>query len=50
MKEPTIFSLKDGAKAHCLLESRKSVGKIIGALRTEGRFFCLLLISISRET
>jgi NADPH:quinone reductase len=29
MKEPTIFSLKDGSKAHCLLESRKSVGKIL---------------------
>ncbi len=29
IKDPTIFSLKDGAKAHCLLESRKSVGKIL---------------------
>ncbi|MFJ7661819.1 quinone oxidoreductase family protein [Lysinibacillus sp. NPDC097162] len=29
MHEPTIFALKDGAKAHDLLESRKSVGKIL---------------------
>ena len=29
VKEPTIFSLKDGSKAHVLLESRKSVGKIL---------------------
>jgi NADPH2:quinone reductase len=27
--EPSIFALKDGAKAHALLESRKSVGKIL---------------------
>ena len=27
--EPTIFALEDGAKAHSLLESRKSVGKIL---------------------
>jgi NADPH2:quinone reductase len=29
VNEPTIFSLKDGSKAHALLESRKSVGKIL---------------------
>ncbi|WP_391205538.1 quinone oxidoreductase family protein [Psychrobacillus sp. L4] len=29
LKEPTTFSLQDGAEAHNLLESRKSVGKII---------------------
>ncbi|TQR21769.1 quinone oxidoreductase family protein [Psychrobacillus vulpis] len=29
LKEPSIFSLKDGAAAHCLLESRKSVGKVL---------------------
>lgn len=29
MKEPTTFALKDGAEAHRLLESRKSVGKIL---------------------
>lgn len=29
MQEPTIFALKDGAKAHALLESRKSIGKIV---------------------
>ena len=28
-KEPTTFSLQDGAKAHSLLESRKSMGKIL---------------------
>ncbi|MFJ7406277.1 MULTISPECIES: quinone oxidoreductase family protein [unclassified Lysinibacillus] len=27
--EPSIFALKDGAEAHALLESRKSVGKIL---------------------
>jgi len=27
--EPTIFALEDGAKAHALLESRKSTGKIL---------------------
>lgn len=29
IQEPTIFSLRDGAKAHTLLESRKSTGKIL---------------------
>jgi len=29
MQEPTIFALADGAKAHALLESRKSIGKIV---------------------
>ncbi|WP_391118381.1 quinone oxidoreductase family protein [Psychrobacillus sp. L3] len=29
LKEPTTFSLQDGAEAHRLLESRKSVGKIL---------------------
>lgn len=29
LKEPTLFSLKDGSKAHNLLESRQSVGKIL---------------------
>ena len=29
LKEPTTFSLKDGAKAHELLESRNSTGKIL---------------------
>ena len=29
VQEPAIFSLKDGAKAHTLLESRKSTGKIL---------------------
>lgn len=29
LKEPTTFSLRDGAAAHSLLESRKSVGKIL---------------------
>ncbi|MEH7176899.1 quinone oxidoreductase family protein [Neobacillus vireti] len=29
IQEPTIFSLMDGSKAHTLLESRKSTGKII---------------------
>lgn len=29
LKEPTLFSLKDGNKAHNLLESRQSVGKIL---------------------
>jgi NADPH2:quinone reductase len=29
VKEPTIFSLKDGSQAHILLESRKSIGKIL---------------------
>ncbi|MFF2753593.1 quinone oxidoreductase family protein [Psychrobacillus sp. NPDC058041] len=29
LKEPTTFSLQDGAKAHSLLESRKSIGKIL---------------------
>ncbi|SES31499.1 quinone oxidoreductase [Psychrobacillus sp. OK032] len=29
IKEPTIFALQDGAEAHRLLESRKSVGKIL---------------------
>lgn len=29
IQEPTIFSLMDGSKAHILLESRKSTGKII---------------------
>ena len=29
VKESTIFSLEDGSKAHILLESRKSVGKIL---------------------
>ncbi|QFG00814.1 quinone oxidoreductase [Psychrobacillus glaciei] len=29
LKEPTIFSLQDGAEAHRLLESRKSVGKML---------------------
>jgi len=29
MQEPTIFALEDGAKAHALLESRKSIGKIV---------------------
>jgi NADPH2:quinone reductase len=29
MTAPTIFSLKDGSKAHILLESRKSIGKIL---------------------
>lgn len=29
LKEPTIFPLKDGSKAHILLESRQSVGKIL---------------------
>jgi len=27
--EPTIFALQDGAQAHVLLESRKSIGKIL---------------------
>lgn len=29
LKEPTLFSLKDGSEAHNLLESRQSVGKIL---------------------
>ena len=29
LQESAIFSLKDGAKAHTLLESRKSTGKIL---------------------
>ena len=29
VQEPAVFSLKDGAKAHTLLESRKSTGKIL---------------------
>ena len=29
LKEPTTFSLQNGAEAHSLLESRKSVGKIL---------------------
>ena len=29
IKEPTTFALQDGAEAHRLLESRKSVGKIL---------------------
>ncbi len=29
LAEPTRFALADGADAHCLLESRKSVGKIL---------------------
>ncbi|WP_045520194.1 quinone oxidoreductase family protein [Neobacillus niacini] len=29
VQEPAIFSLKDGAKAHTLLESRKSTGKVL---------------------
>jgi NADPH2:quinone reductase len=27
--KPTIFPLKEGSKAHILLESRQSVGKIL---------------------
>lgn len=29
MQQPTIFALEDGAKAHALLESRQSIGKIV---------------------
>ncbi len=29
LKDPTLFSLAEGAKAHQLLESRKSAGKIL---------------------
>ncbi|MBS4176823.1 quinone oxidoreductase family protein [Lederbergia citrea] len=29
VKKPTVFSLKDGSDAHRLLESRKSIGKIL---------------------
>ena len=29
IQDPTIFSLHDGSKAHTLLESRKSIGKIL---------------------
>ncbi|MFJ7666857.1 quinone oxidoreductase family protein [Lysinibacillus sp. NPDC097195] len=29
IQQPTIFALEDGAKAHALLESRKSIGKIV---------------------
>jgi NADPH:quinone reductase len=29
VQEPTVFSLKNGAKAHTLLESRKSTGKVL---------------------
>src|SRR5688500_12735983 len=29
VQKPTTFSLKDGAKAHTLLESRKSTGKVL---------------------
>lgn len=29
VQEPAVFSLKDGSKAHVLLESRKSTGKIL---------------------
>lgn len=29
VQEPAIFSLKDGSKAHTLLESRKSTGKVL---------------------
>jgi NADPH2:quinone reductase len=29
VQTPTLFALKDGAKAHTFLESRKSKGKIL---------------------